>query len=200
MVIWHLTALTWVMINIVLSVLHEAHRNLQLQASTDPLTGALNRRQLDLALGELVKRARRRPVPASIMLIDVDNFKQINDQLGHAVSDQVLTGMVKLLTERKRTADQLFRVGGEEFLLLAPDTVGADASLLAEQLRVKIEQTELFEGLRVEVSMGVAECRTDQLPKEWLEQADNALYRAKELGRNRVESSNFSDSAFQLTR
>ncbi len=188
--------MTWVMINIVLNVLNEAHRNMLLQATTDPLTGALNRRQMDLALGELVNRARRRPVPASIMLIDVDNFKQINDRLGHAVGDQVLTRLVTLLAERKRAADSLYRMGGEEFLLLAPDTVGPDASVLAEQLRALIEQTELVEGLKVEVSIGVTECRTDQSPAEWLEIADQALYRAKESGRNRVENSEFSDSAF----
>jgi diguanylate cyclase (GGDEF)-like protein len=191
--------MTWVMINIVLNVLHEARRDMQLQATTDPLTGALNRRQLDLALGELVKRARRRPVPASIMLIDIDNFKLINDRLGHAVGDQVLTGLVKLLAERKRTSDSLYRLGGEEFLLLAPDTVGSAASALAEQLRAMIEKAELFKGLRVEVSIGVSECRTDQSPDEWLELADQALYRAKERGRNRVENSVFSDSAFKIT-
>ncbi len=191
--------LCWVMINSALNALARMHDELAHQASTDPLTGALNRRQLDLALGELVKRVRRRPVPASIMLIDVDNFKQINDRLGHAVGDQVLTGLVKLLAERKRTADSLYRLGGEEFLLLAPDTVGPDASVLAEQLRALIEKAELIKGLRVEVSIGVSECRSDQSPEEWLEFADQALYRAKEKGRNRVENSVFSDSAFNST-
>ena len=193
-------AMTWVMVNIVLNVLNEAHRDMLRQATTDPLTGALNRRQLDAALGEMVNRARRRPVPASIVLIDIDNFKLINDGLGHAAGDQVLVGIVKLMSERKRAADSLYRLGGEEFLLLTPETVGKDAYGLAEQLRALIEATPFLEDLRVQVSMGVAECRTDQSPKEWLEEADRALYRAKEMGRNRVENSNFSDSAFQATR
>lgn len=192
-------AVIWVMVNIVLNVLNRAHRELQLQAATDPLTGASNRRQLDIALAEMVRRARRRPVPASVVLIDIDNFKQINDGFGHAVGDRVLVGIVKLMSERKRTADSLFRLGGEEFLLLAPETTGKDASGLAEQLRAMVEKTPLVEGLTVQVSMGVAECRTDQQPHEWLEEADRALYRAKESGRNRVENSNFSDSAFKLT-
>lgn len=198
---WRLAAtllLLWLMTTSALRVLALAHEELLGQASTDPLTGALNRRQLDLALGELVKRARRRPVPASIMLIDIDNFKQINDRLGHAVGDQVLVGLVKLLNERKRTADTLYRLGGEEFLLLTPDTAGIDASIFAEQLRRRVENTNVIDGISVQISIGVSECRTDQMPEEWLELADQALYRAKEGGRNRVENSSFSDSAFKL--
>ena len=200
---WRVAAtllLLWLMIASALQVLAQAHDELLSQASTDPLTGALNRRQLDLALGELVNRARRRPVPASIVLIDIDNFKQINDRLGHAAGDQVLIAMVKLLNQRKRAADTLYRIGGEEFLLLAPDTAGIDASTFAEQLRRRVESTEMIDGVGVQISVGVSECRTDQAPEEWLELADQALYRAKEGGRNRVENSSFSDSAFKLAR
>ena len=193
-------SMTWIMINIVLNVLNEAHRDMLRLAIMDPLTGALNRRQLDLTLGQMVNRARRRSVPASIVLIDIDNFKQINDSLGHATGDQVLVGIVKLMSERKRTADSLYRLGGEEFLLLAPDTTGPDASFLAEQLRALVEKANFIEGLQVQVSIGVSECRTDQSAQEWLECADQALYRAKEGGRNRVETSVFSDSAFKLSQ
>ena len=200
---WRIAAtllLLWLMVASAQRVLAQAHDELLSQASTDPLTGALNRRQLDLALGQLVNRARRRSVPASIVLIDIDNFKQINDRLGHAAGDQVLIGIVKLLTERKRTADSLYRLGGEEFLLLTPDTAGPDASYLAEQLRALVEKGNFVDGLQVQVSIGVSECRTDQSAEEWLECADQALYRAKEGGRNRVETSAFSDSAFKLTQ
>ena len=192
--------LLWLMVNSMLQVQAEAHNELLKQAGTDPLTGALNRRQLEIALAELVQRSRRRPVPASIMLIDIDDFKKINDSLGHAAGDRVLTGLVNLLVERKRTSDKLYRIGGEEFLLLAIDTKGQDAYVLAEQLRVLIQQSNLLAGVQVAVSIGVSECRTDQSPVDWLELADQALYRAKESGRNRVESSAFSDSAFNPTR
>lgn len=188
--------MTWILVNTVQSVLNETYRDMVRQATIDPLTGALNRRQLDATLGEMVNRARRRPVPASIVLIDIDNFKMINDGLGHAAGDQVLVGIVKLMSERKRAADSLYRLGGEEFLLLAPETTGKDAFGLAEQLRAMVEKTPFVEGHKVQVSMGVAECRTDQQPQEWLEEADRAMYRAKEMGRNRVENSFFSDSAF----
>lgn len=190
----------WVMANGILNALLHVHEELLRDARTDPLTGALNRRELDGALGQLTNRARRRSVPASIVLIDIDNFKQINDRLGHAMGDQVLIGIVKLLTERKRTADFLYRLGGEEFLLLTPDTTGPDASFLAEQLRALVEKGNFVEGLQVQVSIGVSECRTDQSSEEWLEYADQALYRAKEGGRNRVETSVFSDSAFKLSQ
>jgi diguanylate cyclase (GGDEF)-like protein len=192
--------LLWLMVNGMIKVQADAHEYLLKQAGTDPLTGALNRRELEFALAELVKRARRRPVPASMLLMDIDDFKKINDTLGHAAGDQVLTGLVRLLVERKRTADKLYRIGGEEFLLLAPDTVGRDAMILAEQLRVLIHQANLLAGIQVAVSIGVSECRTDQSPDDWLEFADQALYRAKENGRNRVESSDFSDSAFKPTQ
>ena len=162
--------LLWLVVNSMLQVQADSHGELLKQASTDPLTGALNRRQLELALAELVQSARRRPVPNSILMIDIDKFKSINDGLGHAAGDKVLIGLVNLLLKRKRATDQLYRLGGEEFLLLAPDTIG------------------------------VSECRTDQSSAEWLELADQALYRAKESGRNRVESSTFSNSAFSLRR
>lgn len=187
--------LLWLVVNSFLQVQVQFHGDLVKQATTDPLTGALNRRQLDLDLGELVQSARRRPVPASILLIDIDKFKSINDALGHAAGDRVLVGLVGLLAKRKRTADHLYRLGGEEFLLLAPDTMGPHAFTLAEQLRLLVEGTDLLEGVQVAVSIGVAECRSDQSPEQWLELADQALYRAKEGGRNRVESSAFCDTA-----
>ena len=192
--------LLWLVVNSMLNVQAETHDELLRQAATDPLTGALNRRQLELALGELVQNVKRRPVPASFLLIDIDKFKSINDGMGHAAGDQVLIGLVKLLINRKRTTDKLYRLGGEEFLLLAPDTIGQNALILAEQLRELIQRTVLLEGVQVAVSIGVAECRTDQSSAEWLELADQALYRAKESGRNRVESSTFSDSAFVQIR
>ncbi len=186
--------MTMLMINIVLNVMTELHVKLAQQASTDPLTGALNRRQMDIALGELVKRARGRPVPASILLIDIDNFKQINDQHGHGAGDEVLTGIVKLITTRKRTVDSLYRIGGEEFLLLLQETSTAAASNVAEQLRALIEDSPFGRDLPVTISIGITECATGYTPEQWLKAADEAMYRAKRMGRNRVEHSTFGNS------
>ncbi len=186
--------LTMLMFNIVLHVMAELHVKLMQQATTDPLTGASNRRQMDIALGELVKRARGRPVPASILLIDIDNFKQINDRHGHGAGDAVLIGMVKLITTRKRTVDSLYRIGGEEFLLLLQETSAAAASNVAEQLRALIEDSRVVRDLAVTISIGITECATGYTPEQWLKAADEALYRAKRMGRNRVEHSTFGDS------
>ena len=186
--------LTWLMINVVLNVLVELHGKLLRQAITDPLTGALNRRQMDIALGELLRRARGRPVPASILLVDIDNFKQINDQFGHAAGDEVLVGLVQLITARKRTVDSLYRMGGEEFLLLLQETSALAASVVAEQLRALIEDAALIKDLPITISIGVAECEAGYAPEQWLKAADEALYRAKKKGRNRVENSTFGES------
>ena len=163
--------------------------------SLDPLTGALNRRQMDTALAELDRRARGRAVAASILLIDIDNFKQINDLRGHDAGDLVLTGLVKLISARKRAVDSLYRIGGEEFLLLLPDTNAAAASAVAEQLRALIEDSPLVRDHQVTISIGVAECESGYSPEQWLKAADIALYRAKDKGRNRVENSTFGDAA-----
>lgn len=186
--------MTWLMVNIVLNALALEHNKLQQQATTDPLTGALNRRQMDAALGELGKRARGKPVPASILLIDVDNFKQVNDQRGHGAGDQVLIGLVRLLHQRKRAVDSLYRIGGEEFLLLLQDTGAEAAASVAEQLRALVGAADLLPDMPVTISIGVAECQIGYRPEQWLKAADVAMYRAKSGGRNRVENSRFAES------
>jgi diguanylate cyclase (GGDEF)-like protein len=156
------------------------------QAITDPLTGAFNRRHLDACLAVAVQRRGRTGEPASLLLLDVDHFKSINDTFGHAAGDEVLTGIVKLLRQRLRPLDGVFRVGGEEFAVLLADAGYRDALAVAEALRQLVAQSALLAGHRVSVSVGVSEYNPGLSFQGWLADADAAVYRAKHDGRNRV--------------
>ena len=177
-----------VVINIMLGVIESLHSRLVEQTVTDPLTGAFNRRHLDANIEELIERHRRTSAPASALLIDIDHFKRINDRLGHDAGDEVLKGLVALIEERRRKLDILFRQGGEEFVLLLPDTRVAEACVVAEKLRAGLEKSHIFSRARVTVSVGAGELHDNDTAKEWMKRLDEALYRAKEGGRNRVVS------------
>lgn len=165
---------------------------LRAQAQTDYLTGALNRRSFISHLGAQFERLRRHPeLQAAVMIVDVDHFKQVNDNFGHAVGDQVLRHITGLMQGAVRRGDQLGRYGGEEFALLLPDT-GLDAAVqLAERLRQAIERHPMQRGelrVPVTVSIGVSLLdRNDPAAESTLLRADEALYAAKRSGRNRVE-------------
>ena len=175
-----------VILNIILSVVGHLQRKLYKQATTDPLTGALNRRQLATTLDEAIEHARRSGLPVSLLAFDLDHFKQVNDRYGHAAGDAALQRVVALVHERSRRIDRLFRMGGEEFALLLPGTSEADALRLADALRERIAHAGWFAGAQVTVSIGVARFHLDQTPDAWLKSADDALYRAKAEGRNCV--------------
>jgi diguanylate cyclase (GGDEF)-like protein len=179
-------ALTIVVIYIITDVIRDLQRELLDQAVTDPLTGAYNRRQMEFSLDEAIERHMRTNAQASILLIDIDHFKRINDDFGHDAGDRVLKSLVLLIKNRSRKLDRLFRMGGEEFLLFLPDTPAAAAMKQAENLRGRIAEGSLLKQRQVTVSMGVAECRRDQNQEQWIKIADNALYKAKTTGRNRV--------------
>jgi diguanylate cyclase (GGDEF)-like protein len=179
-----LTAVAAARIRIV--VLHGRLRALEEQAITDPLTGAFNRRHMHVILAAAVERRRRAGEPASLLLFDVDRFKDVNDALGHAEGDRVLKCLVALVAPRVRKLDALFRVGGEEFVLLLSGTRFTDALSVAEDLRVLVQDGRLVTGGQVSISVGVVELAQEQSASEWIEEADAALYRAKRAGRNRV--------------
>ena len=179
-------ALTAVLSNILVNVISGLQERLLEQSIVDPLTGAYNRRHMESSLTDAIERNRRTGAPASVFLIDVDHFKSINDQFGHAAGDTVLKGVVALMRQRARRTDLLFRIGGEEFVLLLPDTHEEDAAVLAEDLRALIAQAPLLYHYPVSVSVGVSELRPGESLDSWLKYADEALYRAKEIGRNRV--------------
>src|SRR6266853_852121 len=178
--------LTIILANIVLSIIVDLHRRLLDQAIVDPLTGIFNRRHMERCLSDAIERKRRNSGPASLLLIDVDRFKRINDQFGHAKGDAVLKGIVSLVAKRSRKLDLLFRIGGEEFMLLLPDTQEAAAALVAEQLRGSVAESPLLDDRRLTVSIGVGELRPGESLDSWMKHADDALYAAKKAGRNRV--------------
>jgi diguanylate cyclase (GGDEF)-like protein len=120
--------LTIVVVTIIQNVIRELQQRLLDQAITDPLTGAFNRRYMAERLDEAIERQRRSGAPASVLIIDLDHFKRVNDDLGHEAGDAVLKGIVALLGRRSRRVDLLFRMGGEEFLLLLPDTAEEQAA------------------------------------------------------------------------
>lgn len=160
---------------------------------TDPLIGIYNRRYLDRRLEEECARAQRYSLPLSVLLIDIDHFKRINDTYGHQVGDHVLTFLGKLLLQAIRESDIAARYGGEEMLIIAPNTITSTAAFLAERLRQYVETHELVvtsesnepREIRITVSIGVAGLSQETTnSKTLVHNADEALYRAKQKGRN----------------
>jgi diguanylate cyclase (GGDEF)-like protein len=174
------------MLNVVLNVIGELQRALFEQAITDPLTGAFNRRHLASQLERLTTPGSAPQRPNALIAIDIDHFKSINDRHGHAGGDEVLRQVVKVIGTRKRRSDLLFRTGGEEFVLLLPDTTTEEAEHLAQALRQLIEQAPLLPSHPVTVSLGVSLQRPGHDVESWFGAADRALYEAKRTGRNRV--------------
>ena len=172
--------------------LREANRALVDLATTDPLTGLLNRRAMDGRLAEEEARAFREGSPLAVIALDVDFFKHVNDKYGHPMGDVVLRNLGRLLREATRLTDHSARMGGEELLLVCPNTDLNGAAVLAEQLRSRVEAMDHQDGevrIRVTASFGVAAVEPEQGADvaRLLRRADRALYRAKEGGRNRVE-------------
>lgn len=156
-------------------------------ATTDPLTGAWNRRHfLELAAKE-VNRSRRYERPLAVMLIDIDNFKHINDTLGHAAGDQVLTRLSRILRRTLRKPDAFGRLGGDEFAVLAPELDEDAARQMAERLREAMEMKLPGADFPVTISVGVAAWNAaEETIEPAMHRADSALYRSKREGRNRV--------------
>ncbi len=153
-------------------------------ATKDSLTGAGNRRALDSKLGELVHTFKRNDEPSSIILLDLDHFKNVNDVYGHAVGDQILKSLTEIINLRIRVTDSLYRIGGEEFVVVLDGQDLHRAAHLAEQLRTLVDANELVPDQSVTISLGVAELKDGESPNDWLHRADEALYRAKDAGRN----------------
>ena len=167
--------------------LEAANQTLDQQARTDALTGLLNRRgfaaQMELALAI----ARRSGRPTSIISVDVDHFKRVNDNFGHDAGDLVLQRLARVLAHRLRTSDVIARLGGEEFVALLPDTDTDGAQVIAQAIVDTFAQQEDPVAGRITVSAGVATLRgSGDSGKEMLRRADAALYKAKRLGRSRV--------------
>lgn len=159
--------------------------NQRLAATLDPLTALLNRSSLPTRLTELAEQAHLAQRPLSVVAIDIDHFKSINDRSGHAVGDLVLREVAYRIRTNVRAFEPVYRLGGEEFLVLLPDLDVIAAHRVAERIRVTIA-TEPIEGLSVTASFGVSSAVDHEPPTDVVERADAELYRAKQLGRNRT--------------
>ena len=172
-----------------LAKLHQELDRISTQARHDPLTGALNRKGLDEALERELSSVRRKETPLCVSLLDIDNFKKINDSMGHSTGDQALNHLATVARECMRPQDTLARYGGEEFVILLPDTPldkGIDA-----MTRLQRELSKRFflagaEKVLITFSAGVAQLTADEAPSDCIRRADQAMYLAKRAGKNRV--------------
>ncbi len=172
------------------SRMHYQKDQLSLLIRRDPLTETGNRRALSEKMDELIASYQRSRQITSLIMLDIDYFKHINDKFGHAKGDQVLIRLTELVNSRIRATDSLYRIGGEEFVVLA---VGADlqaATGIAEELRSLMECNTLVENYEVTISLGVAEIIEGESADNWLDRGDKALYQAKESGRNKTGVAN----------
>jgi diguanylate cyclase (GGDEF)-like protein len=169
--------------------LEQANARLADLARHDPMTGLLNRRGLDDRLADVLASARRRAAPVSLLVLDADHFKRINDRHGHDAGDQVLRALAEQMRQRLRAIDVVARIGGEEFVAVLPDTDAAGALQAAQALVARVAAQPLPVVGHVTVSIGVATLALGrETVQDALQRADEALYRAKAGGRNRAEA------------
>lgn len=170
-------------------------RILERDAATDPLTGMFNRRYMSGRLTEEIANANRYGLPLSVLMLDIDHFKQINDQHGHQAGDEMLVALGKIIAEELRESDVLTRYGGEEFLIIATHTPLLAATNIAERVRKRIESHDFdipkalggMRAIRMTVSIGVATIDAVTTERDALvHAADENLFQAKREGRNRV--------------
>jgi diguanylate cyclase (GGDEF)-like protein/PAS domain S-box-containing protein len=178
------------------SILHQKRMDIErgkmeeklLHAATyDPLTGVLNRQALEKICQAELERARRYDTSFSLIMLDVDDFKRINDTLGHQAGDRVLVRIGEALRQNVRSVDSVGRWGGEEFIVELPETNGREAAYVAEKLRDTIANLRV-DGLDITASFGVASFRNDDTLDTMIKRVDDLLYRAKDRGKNRVET------------
>jgi diguanylate cyclase (GGDEF)-like protein len=170
--------------------LQQATRKLELIASTDPLTGAFNRRHLDLVGKNELSRSKRNNSTFTILMLDIDHFKGVNDTYGHDIGDEALIETVAVIKKNIRGEDLLFRLGGEEFAVMLPETTKLAAFDTAKRIRIAISEIVIqtpIAPLCFTLSIGIAESTpVDNDIDVILKRADEALYRAKSSGRNKV--------------
>lgn len=166
--------------------LEEANAQLEKQATTDTLTGIANRRKFGFFLESEMGRSRRYRLPLGLIMFDIDHFKQINDNHGHPTGDAVLAELARLVNGTIRSEDAFARWGGEEFVILLPQTEPRGAMAMAERIRSLVEHSSFPVPRQVTCSFGVTNLSQNDDPDSFLKRVDEALYQAKEGGRNRV--------------
>ncbi len=173
--------------------IQELQEELRLLASIDPMTRLYNRRYFTTMADKILKLARREKTPLSLAILDIDRFKQINDAYGHLAGDRVITALSEKLMGRYRESDLLCRFGGEEFVILMPNTELDVATLLAERTRKEIEKLKVpYNGETISMTVSIGVSQVDLEEEETLDpvlkRADDALYTAKKKGRNQVHT------------
>ena len=179
--------LTWLVSAWLVYAMTEQSRRLKDMAVKDALTGAYNRRYLEIQLEQALDSWRRYQRPSSVLLIDIDFFKRINDRYGHAQGDTAIKSLVDVISSNIRSVDTLCRYGGEEFVILLSETGAESAQMVAEKLRSLVECCRVLPEGNMTISVGVCEVANADDLDHWLNLADGALYLAKHNGRNRVE-------------
>lgn len=167
--------------------LQEAYAALEITATTDPLTQLLNRREMDKRLESAMLQYQRNQRPFSIVIADIDFFKKVNDSYGHKQGDQVLIAIAEVLRNNTRKTDSISRWGGEEFLVLLPETNAAGAVNLAEKIRKNAQEVAFYHGeseFKVTLTCGICEFDGKLALDELISNADQALYEGKANGRN----------------
>ncbi|MDX1347749.1 MAG: diguanylate cyclase [Thiomicrorhabdus chilensis] len=168
--------------------LTESNHKLENLSVTDHLTGVYNRSYIDQTLIKESKRANRNETTLSMILIDLDDFKQVNDIYGHLSGDQVLCQTSNWIQSHIRETDTFGRWGGEEFIIICPDTELDQAVSLGEKLRQGIEEQKFPDGIQLTLSMGVSQYQIDEAINKWISRTDQSLYLAKHQGKNQVVS------------
>jgi len=176
-----------ILAGIFMKLINEQQSALRKLAVTDFLTGVLNRTSLNQLLDEAIEQHKRSNIPMTITILDIDYFKKINDEHGHVQGDEVLKDIASLLIQRCRKVDKIFRLGGEEFLILLYNTKLLEAKEIANQLRVSISNLKTRTNQSVTASFGIATIQQDENSLALIKRADDKLYQAKENGRNCIE-------------
>ncbi|WP_299225863.1 sensor domain-containing diguanylate cyclase [Sulfurihydrogenibium sp.] len=162
---------------------------IKLEMSIDPLTGAFNRRSFEAIIQKLLEISQITDAPITLAMADLDYFKKINDTFGHLAGDEALKHFVNIIKRNLRKSDYVFRIGGEEFLILLPNTELKDAVEIVERIRKDLEKSPLYyngKEIKLTASFGLAEVDKNKYINEIIKEADEKLYKAKELGRNKV--------------
>ena len=155
-------------------------------STTDPLTGVYNRRVMNDRLASVYGIFQRSSLASTLLIIDIDHFKSVNDTHGHYVGDQILIKLTKALSDNIRMSDTLYRYGGEEFVIIAENTDLPAGTVLAEKLRKVIENSMMHQDIEVTVSIGVAQLESGETKQQWVSRADQCLLQAKCDGRNQT--------------
>ena len=187
-VITTLFAVSIFILGIIYLVYKIVHKNLEIGIITDPMTKLFNRNHFNVILRKQLNLNSRYSSPFSLILCDVDFFKKINDEYGHQQGDKVLTKLATLLQNNARENDYVFRIGGEEFALIFPQTTQEQAAIIADKFRQLVSDANFGVNRKVTISIGVCECSTDEGAEALFRRVDNALYQAKSSGRNKVVS------------